>query len=143
LNQLNRDSVGLIVPGPDGRTVYNGPGGIRDSEGKRVGPADESTSASMIVIPSNDPAYYLGVESDHAMVHGTDPSERLFSVLDLDEMAATEKIQPSGSSNLTVEKRFHLIPAANLLITIPFSNDKLVLRRLEVAKAVRQARGTK
>jgi WD40 repeat protein/S1-C subfamily serine protease len=139
----NTFGAGLIVPGLDGRTVYTGRGGIRDSEGKRVGLADESSSASTIVIPSNDPAYYLGVESDHAMVYGTDPSERLCSVLGLDEMASRANDQASGPTNLTVEKRFHLIPAANLLITIPFSNDKLVLRRLEVAKAGRQARGAK
>jgi hypothetical protein len=40
-----------------------------------------------------------------------------------------------------VEKRFHLVPAANLLITIPFTNDRLVLRRLDIGKALDQLGG--
>ena len=31
---------------------------------------------------------------------------------------------------MTIDKRFHFIPAANLLVTVPPSNDRLVLRRL-------------
>jgi S1-C subfamily serine protease len=134
---------GPAVPGPDGRTVYGGRGAIRDSEGKPVGPADKSTSASMIFIPSPDPAYYLGVEAEHAIVYATEPSSGLFSVLDLDEMAPGADEPPSDPSNFTFEKRFHLIPAANLLITIPYTNDKLVLRRLDIAATVRQAQGAK
>ena len=95
----------------------------------------------MIAIPSTDPGYFLGVESDHAVVHGTNPGGPLFSVLDLDEMAAGG-IEPSGiPSDFTIEKRYHLIPAAKMLITIPYTNDRLVLRRLDIEKAARATRG--
>src|SRR5262249_3420608 len=35
-----------------------------------------------------------------------------------------------------LEKRFHLIQSANLLVTIPRSNDRLVVRQLDVAEVV-------
>ena len=43
--------------------------------------------------------------------------------------------------DFTVDKRFHLIPAANLLVTIPFSNDRLVLRRLDLGNSIERFAG--
>jgi hypothetical protein len=37
---------------------------------------------------------------------------------------------------MTIDKRFHFIPAANLLITVPASNDRLVLRRLSLDEGI-------
>ena len=128
-----------ILPGPDGRTVYIDRRAIQDIDSKPVWPVEKCSSASMIAIPSTDPGYFLGVESDHAVVHGTNPGGPLFSVLDLDEMAAGG-IEPSGiPSDFTIEKRYHLIPAAKMLITIPYTNDRLVLRRLDIEKAAANA----
>ncbi len=42
-------------------------------------------------------------------------------------------------TDFTIEKRFHLVPQAGLLITIPNSNDRLVLRRLDLDDALTQA----
>jgi hypothetical protein len=112
----------------------------------------------MITIPSPDPAYDLGVvalgayptgisarraEKVRAIVFGTVQGEALFSVIDLDEMSSGMIYERSNRDDFTVEKRFHLIPAAQLLITIPYSNDQVVLRRLDIDRALRQTRGAK
>jgi hypothetical protein len=36
---------------------------------------------------------------------------------------------------ISLENRYHFVPAARLLVTISPSNDRLVLRRLEVGLA--------
>ncbi len=152
------EDVGHLAPGPDGRTVYTGEGGVRDSEGKPIVRNDTGASGSVFTLPSQDPAYDLaviglngsqqgnrpdGFGMPYATVHSTGDGTALFSVLDLDEMASGASDKASGSNDFTVEKRFHLIPAANLLITIPFSNDRLVLRRLDVAATLRPTQGAK
>ena len=38
-----------------------------------------------------------------------------------------------------IDKRFHLVPQAGLLITIPNSHDRLVLRRLDLDEALNRA----
>jgi S1-C subfamily serine protease len=148
----NHESDGHLAPGPDGRIIYTGLGGVRDSEGKPLKRADTSHAGPIITIPSPDPAYYLGVaglagtrppvgspaipmEKVHALVQRADQGEVLFRVIDLEEMCTGPIDESMISGDFTVEKRFHLIPAAKLLITIPFTNDKIVIRRLDVESA--------
>ena len=47
----------------------------------------------------------------------------------------------SRRKDLPIDRRFHWVPSANLLITIPPSNDRLVLRRLDMAKTLEQHGG--
>ena len=44
--------------------------------------------------------------------------------------------ESSIQDDFTVDKRFHFVTAANLFVTIPYTNDRLVLRRLEIRKAL-------
>jgi hypothetical protein len=54
-------------------------------------------------------------------------------------MAGLDRNDLFNESDFTIDKRFHLVPAAHLLITIPASNDRLVLRRLDVDEALGRA----
>jgi hypothetical protein len=63
----------------------------------------------------------------------------LLSIGGLSEMAdaPAEDRRPDGTriiSDFTIDKRFHLVPAAGLLITIPVTNDRLVLRRIDLSE---------
>jgi WD40 repeat protein/S1-C subfamily serine protease len=151
----NHEDDGHLAPGPDGRTVYTGLGGVHDSEGKPVGQNATGPTGPILTIPSPDPAYYLGVaglnrprpgirgngtEIVQAIVYGTGRGDALFGVDDLQEMSSGPINESSISNDFTVDKRFHLIPAARLLVTIPYSNDRLVLRRLDVESATHKAR---
>jgi hypothetical protein len=71
-------------------------------------------------------------------VHAACDGARLISVKELDEMGSSATNESSIPDDFTVDKRFHLVPPADLLITIPFSNDRLVLRRLDIGKALDQ-----
>ena len=151
------DLSGYLAPGPDGRSVYTGAVGRVDYDG---GPIDQAIKPGSGVppnrtIPSADPAYYLKIDGLNsydpwsasetkevtASVHSASDGTRLFVVNGLDEMAlpAAPNRNPEGffiKHDLSVDKRLHWVPAANLLITIPFANDRLVLRRLDLNEAL-------
>ena len=151
------DVAGYLAAGPDGRTVYTGLVGRLDCDGNPIDHAVKPAPAVPAVrtIPSSDPAFYLQIDGLHvydpwpasankevtASVHSASDGSRLFVVNGLDEMAqpAASDRNPEGffiKHDFSVDKRFHWVPAANLLITIPFSNDRLVLRRLDFNEAL-------
>ncbi len=157
---------GYACPGPDGRSIFTGFGGRLDIDGKPAGirgPAPKG--APEITVPSSDPAYYLSIGgladtvtgyvdasmaqrrapagAVKASIHAADGS-RLFTVHGLDEMAFEIKYQDQSgwaASPFTLDKRFVFVPRAQLLITIPVENDRLVLRRLNVDLALERAGG--
>ncbi|MGO9601597.1 MAG: WD40 repeat domain-containing protein [Isosphaeraceae bacterium] len=148
----NHDELGYLAPGPDGLTMYTGLGGPRGADGKPVsGPNPRPPLSAELTFPSSDPAYYLSVRQQEerpnrplhrltASVHAADGT-RLLTVWGLDEMNVLAMNVLSGlvtrdQDDSTVDKRFHLLPAARLLITLPPTNDRLVLRRLDIEKAL-------
>ncbi|MFI5459892.1 MAG: S1C family serine protease [Isosphaerales bacterium] len=150
----NHDGLDQLAPGPDGHTVYTGRGGALDADGKPVRGGDSRPGTiPELTIPSPDAAYYLSINglsgniAPHAgggtvsaritaSVHAASDGIRLLTVRDLDEMDGAKNNESSTQDDFTVEKRFHFVPAANLLVTIPFTNDRLVLRRLDIRKAL-------
>jgi S1-C subfamily serine protease len=157
-------ACGYVAPGPDGRTLFTGLMGRLDRDGKPIATAGPPRkSAPEISIPSSDPAYYLSVSgladsvtgyvdpsfrhrrspagAVTAAIHAADGS-RLLTVHGLDEMAFEIKQEDQyewAKNELTLDKRFHFVPAAHLLITIPAENDRLVLRRLDLDEALDRA----
>jgi WD40 repeat protein len=145
----NHDSLDHLAPGPDGQTVFTGRGGVLNAQGKPVRGADGRPPMSPeLSIPSVDGAYYLsvnGLGSSSATnasagttvsIHSASDGMRLFSVSGLDEMDGANQSESTIQDDFTIEKRFHFVPAANLLVTVPVTNDRLVLRRLDIRKAL-------
>jgi hypothetical protein len=148
----NHDGFDHLAPGPDGLTVYTGRGGPLNAEGKPVRASDSRPpTSSELTVPSSDPAYYLSVRglSDNrspnqpagavtVSVHEANDGTRLLTARDLGEMSGMGNNEAWIPDDFTVEKRFHFVPAARLLVTIPPTNDQLVLRRLDIDKALDQ-----
>ena len=150
----NHDAFDHLAPGPDGHTVYTGRAGALDENGKPVrGDHSRPAITPELSVPSADAAYYLSINglsgntaphggrgTDYARltasVHAAGDGTRLLIVGDLDEMDGARINESSIQDDFTVEKRFHFVPAANLFVTIPFANDRLVLRRLDIRKAL-------
>jgi S1-C subfamily serine protease len=144
---------GSVVPGPDGLMVYTALRGPLDTEGES--PSWWETRPGIIqdfdtLIPTIDPAYFLSLhglvdsrrntqEGVKAAIHSA-CGTRLLTVEGLDEMNDLKRAVPADPSDFTVEKRFHWIPSARLLITVPTTNDRLVLRRLDFAAALERAK---
>jgi YD repeat-containing protein len=144
------DSFGHLAPSPDGRVVYSGTRGVLPPDGAvsppGAGNRPPSPSPSPC-IPSTDSRFYLSVDgpsSGPPVPAGRTPNppgptsvnihnatgETLRSLPDVAEMTGAFANQESLKHDFTAEKRFILIPEAKLLITIPQSNDRLVLRRV-------------
>jgi Trypsin-like peptidase domain len=157
------ESPGHLIPGGDGLTVFSGRMGRLDVDGNVLDrEAEKRTVPPEPSIPSCDAAYYLRISGlvwtdpagrqgptaasggVRASVHDAESGTRLLTVVGLSEMAdlVPEDRRPDYSrliTDFTIEKRFHLIPAAGLLITIPAANDRLVLRRLNLEEALGRA----
>jgi hypothetical protein len=129
------------------------------------------TAPTFVTIPSSAPSYYLTVSGlpdavtghgDYwstrskeipappvtASVHATGDGSRLLDIHGLDEMSLEIKDvdwmrvrKESYETDFTLDKRFHLIPQAHLLVTIPWTNDRLVVRRLDIEAALDRAPG--
>ncbi len=86
------------------------------------------------VVTSPDPSYYLLVRSSasHAMpvheIYSAASDSRLLVINGLDEM------QDLRGNELTLHERYHLVPSAGLIVTIPVENDRLVVRRLDILR---------
>jgi hypothetical protein len=148
----NHEGLEPLCPGPDGRTVYTARRGPLDPDGKPLagGLPEHSANAGYIVtIPTTDPAFYLMIEGlgsrppgrpaagVSASVHLAGKGTRLFTLSRaLEEMGGMANSESFLPDDFTIEKRFYLVPAANLLITIPPANDRLVLRRLDIGESL-------
>jgi hypothetical protein len=125
-------------------------------------PVIESVPSGLrpIYIRAVDPAYYLGMSglpsnvagsegglgNTEAIVgahgpatvaiHAAGDGSRLFTIHGLDEMALSVKMSEWFHDDLTIEKRFYFVPAAKLFITVPPSNDRLVLRHVDFDDAL-------
>ena len=148
----NHEGLEHLAPGPDGRTIYTGLRGPLDPEGKPAGQSGRAPgSGPELTIPSPDPAFYLTINglrtppdraaetaSVVASVHLAGTGTRLFTACELDEMVGAGPNESWLPDDFSIEKRFHLVPAADLLITVPPTNDRLVLRRLDIGKSLDQ-----
>jgi WD40 repeat protein len=148
----NHNALDPLTPGADGRTIYTSQSGPLDPDGKPVGPSGQPAhSGSVVTIPTADPAFYLAIEVVppqwprrlpgpslvSVSVHLAGKGTRLFTLRrGLDEMSGVSITEPTLLDDFSVEKRFHFVPAANLLITIPPASDRLVLRNVDIGKSL-------
>ncbi len=114
-----------MIPSPDGRRVFHGRTGIRDAvffetpfqlRGRQ--PAREE---SLLRLPSADPRLDISLRTaDTITLLGAEDGTRLLTVGGLDEMAGVLQQGDIVRDGISLENRYHLVPAARLLVTIPF-----------------------
>jgi hypothetical protein len=144
------ESAGHLVPAPDAKILYSAYLGRRKPDGQPLEPSARQTRSAEILVPSTSPAYYLGIKaagvapnqpgsSTTATVRLASHGSELMTIRDLGEMTGSLGNEGVVADTITMDRRFHFIPQANLLITIPPSNDRLVLRRLDLDQAIASA----
>ncbi len=136
--------IGYVIPGADGRTVFTSRTGIiTDRKFAENVPSRAYIPQEAPVFPSPDPAYYLSLQGGGSIsLHVARDSTRLLTVTALEEMVGIPGIDQSlVYDRISVEKRFHLVPAAKLLVTIPTTNDRLVLRRVDISETLARLPG--
>jgi WD40 repeat protein len=132
-----------VVPGPDGRAVYTGALGRVDPDGKPLSRLGEWVAYPRM-IPSTDPKFYLGVSLPNSDPNGprvvltfheagTDRVRgHLDERFDDFEAGAMPPNRPATEQRQTLDfdRRFLWVPQAELLVLIPPTDDRLILRKV-------------
>lgn len=118
------------IPGPDGRTLFTG-------WGLRTLDLHKSIEHQFLTVPATSGNFYLGV---HKASHPPDKMRYDGSI----RMAGDERVavnlgdlglgilNPFVKDTIPTEKRFHLIPEAKVLVTVPLSDDKIDIQRVDL-----------
>ncbi len=130
------NSVGHVIPSADGKYVLTG-SGIYTSQLKKRG----SDKMNVFAIPSTAPNWHLGVNlplyggGDAKQKRRVDiyvmGQETPLLGIPAPEMAGGEN-DAWARTDFTQDKRYWFIPSAELLVTIPSTNDRVVLRRVNI-----------
>ena len=146
--KYQHNSVGHIVPTMDGRAILTGIAGLcspelNQQQGSRNG-------RTLPTIPSTHARFYISVPAEPgAQINlGQDPfagnmggvyslglESRLADLPPLDLGRPTENHSWSAD-DFTVDKRVLFVPQANQIVSIPFTNDKLIVQRFNLREAL-------
>jgi hypothetical protein len=143
---------GHLIPGQDGRTVFTGSGSRLDLQGQPAESKPEvktpprpgqPPAAPARLLPSAEPAYYMAVGG-----LGTKPPPGAgsqvtieFRAIGFDGAITSVELPWEVSTSASTprpedDQRFHWAPAADLLVVIPPSDDRLLLRRVRLDEAL-------
>jgi hypothetical protein len=103
-----------------------------------------------VTVSSSDPSSYLSIAgladwrhggaapasgSATASIHAAADGSRLLTIAKLDEIGDQRPNEAFMTDDFALEKRSHLVTAADLLIVIPFSTDRVFLQRMNLCEA--------
>ena len=144
------NSVGHIVPGPDGMMMFTGIGGVFTNTLKAK---SQGSRTRVPCVPTSHPKLYLTVPAEPGAqrnlgskpfagvrpgIHSVDSSAALVDLPSL--QLGSDKVNRSWSaSDFSLDKRVHYILQGNALITIPFSNDKIIVQEFDLMKELEQS----
>ncbi|MDH3349289.1 MAG: serine protease [Desulfobulbaceae bacterium] len=125
------DTAGYLAPSFDGNYVFTNFHGIYNSQLKQVG---SQKLRRQHIIPGLGGKYFLKVNYEDKKVplsiHSLKTHRSVHIVPSLKEMKNDLHPYSFHSPPLTEEKRLLFFPAQQKLITIPFSNDRIVVRHI-------------
>jgi hypothetical protein len=135
----NADVSGHFAPGPEGRFFYSAVG-ILNSAGKPVGKKGAYGDGSKYSLPAaegeafflriNVPGFPHGDKKPGKMYLHVPGDDRLLG--ELTGVEVPSGLNHWGREKFGVDKRFFLIPSAQLLVQLPDSLDKLILHRVDL-----------
>jgi S1-C subfamily serine protease len=148
-------SLGSVVPGPDGQYIFTGGGVLFNQQLRPLSPEGNGMNGmrGRALIPSEGLGYYISLPVNRVPVpvrNGQAPpaqppslylignDQPLTTLPALDELATLPQEQWT-TNDFTLDKRVHFFPTANLLVTIPTTNDALVLRKFDVIDALNKS----
>jgi len=137
--QRVHDSFGHLVPGPDGSHIYTARG-IYTPEGKTLSKDKRNAPWTLPAIASND--YYISVDVDLLRrkpqvlnVHFTGDDRALATLAGVE----LPKANQWDRDTFGADKRIMFIPDADLIVTVPDGEDRLVLHRFNLEKELQDS----
>jgi hypothetical protein len=134
------NTAGYLLPGPDGKYLYTGIG-LYTSQAKRVG-GEESRAHPLV--PAVHGNLYLSVAwPDRALRPGKEGSITLHVAGDSRALVTKDfdlpKVERFGAGGWPTDQRLFFIPGAKVIVTVPASNDRLVLHRFDPETALEKS----
>jgi hypothetical protein len=138
------ETVGYVAPSPNGSHLFS-PGGIYNAQAKPVGELRKRTTTSFPV-PAVEGDYFLRVERIDRDPEKPTPTPRV-SIHMLDEetpvVTLTDiEVRPGNQddfyarTSLPLDQRIYFIPTASTIATLPESNDRVILHRIDLNRAL-------
>jgi hypothetical protein len=145
----NREAINLVspdvhtfnghwaIPNADSSLVFRYGAGIYDGADMKILASDSFKGA--VLLPAEDPRFFLAVRGesrDTNMVSICTSADRLpvFTVKGIEKVTGSMLNSQWGYVN--GEPRIHYLPSANVLVNLPESNDRVVVRHLNLIEAL-------
>jgi hypothetical protein len=131
---VERGSAGHLTPGPDGNTIFTGRG-LYTVQLKPL--REDNDAGAAYCVPATHGTLYLSVNPRDGslavhMVGHLGPLARLTDV-EVPDLGDGDRESFPG------DRRLNLIPDAKVIVTIPISNDRLVVQRFDLLEALKKA----
>lgn len=138
------NSVGMVIPGPDGRVIYTGHG-MYTPLAEPFGGRTNHNYATRVLLPASSGPLYLEmtvptVLSNHNQenlqsrltLHLQGETAPILTINDVDLPETPRDLHPAGVGRLRIDRRLFLLPAANAIVTIPTVGDQLIVQRFQL-----------
>ena len=130
--------MGHVLAGPDGKLLFT-TFGTRTTLFQLADPVDDKVGFSL---PSTSPIYYFTLTSANEKEMGGLTVRMVGQsrfIARFDQFGHGLKLEERDSTSMGAWRRMFFIPQANLFVTLPASNDRLILRRFDVEAALEQS----
>jgi hypothetical protein len=129
LRRLDEGEMGHVAPGPDGKMLYTAKGPVSRTF-KRAMPGDEKLG---YCLPGVRGPYFVSLTPTGANVHLLGYQR---PIARLEKMEHGLRFNGWDREEFGVWKRFFLVPEANVIVVLPESNDRVMLYKLDMEKAL-------
>jgi hypothetical protein len=134
---------GHVIPGANGKVLFTSQGLFTTIGFPNQNTAYPGSEPNGRYVPAHHGDYYLYLGAGATFqnrnpprafaIHKLGVEKPLLQLADI-EVPTTE--DTANKTDFTLDKRFHLIPQAKVLIVLPPSNDRLVLHRVDLEEAL-------
>jgi mono/diheme cytochrome c family protein len=124
------------LPGPIGSLFFRHGGGMYTGE-MRIIASDSFEGA--VLLPTEDPRFFLslrpaGKDRDQVTIHTNADRRPIHTISGIEKTTSSILYTRWGLANL--EPRVRFLPSARVLLTLPESNDRVVVRKLDLREAL-------
>lgn len=143
-------SVGHVVPGPSGMHLFTGLGGVFTNE---LNAKSANSRSNIPCVPTSHSNFYVTVPAEPGAQRnmGRNPFKGIRSSLnvvssqsvltDLPDLGlgSDDSNRSWTTSDFSLDKRVHFHVQAGLLATVPFTNDKVLLQKVDLEETLRKS----
>jgi hypothetical protein len=141
-------SASPLLPSFDGSELFTSLGVLKPAE-IQIAPGGGLRAGVGMLMPTYNPAYYVGIDRGNDVpmrdlrhltitIFSTADHQSLLTVSDIEDWVESERARVPDEE-LTPDKRLLVMPDQRVIITVPSTNDRLVLHHFNLLKRLDEA----